>query len=86
MNKATREAITHGHPMRWEMDAASAVGRLNLVATTYTYESGAVRTRKVWSTYNAKDAHFVHGEIVRQGGKVSEPTPKALYERWQEEE
>lgn len=84
MNKATREAIEHKFPMHWEIDADCGGCRLLLIAITYTYENGYSRTRKLWATYNAREAHYVHGEILRQGGAVSEPTPKTLFELWQE--
>ncbi len=86
MRKPVCEAIEQKFPMHWETDPDSGVFRLRLIADTYTYESGAVRTRTLWKTYDARHAHYVHGEIVRQGGKVSEPTPREIYEQWQEDE
>ena len=86
MNKPILDAIDRKLPMRWEIDYSRGSFCLMLLARTYTYESGAERTRMLWLTYDARNAHYVHGEILRQGGKVTEPTPKALYEKWQEQE
>lgn len=86
MNKPILDAIDRRLPMRWEIDHSRGGFCLMLLARTYTYESGCTRTRKLWRTYDARNAHYVHGEILRQGGTVSEPTPKALHEKWQEGE
>jgi hypothetical protein len=84
MNKTTRYAIAQNYPMRWESDPNASVFRLRLVAETFRYENGNVRTRRLWSTYSAKAAHYLHSEIARLGGNMAEPTPQALRERWQE--
>ena len=83
MNKPIREAIAQGHPLRWEV-VPSGFFRLRLVAETFTYENGTARTRTLWATYDAREAHYWHGEILAQGGKLAGPTSKEIYERWEE--
>ena len=84
MNKPIIEAIAQGYPMHWQVDSNSHFCRLKLVATTYTYENGRVRTRTLWRTYDIRHAHYMHGEILAHGGKLSGPTPRQIYERWEE--
>ena len=86
MNKQTRKAIEENLPMHWEIAPNCGGCCLLLIATTYTYENGHSRTRKLWRTYNAREAHYVHGEILRQGGVVFEPNPKTLCELYEEKE
>ena len=85
MNKPIAKAIAEGHPLRWET-MPSSFCRLRLVAETFTYENGRVRTRTLWTTYDAREAHYRHGEIIAQGGKLQGPTPKEIYERWEEDQ
>jgi len=70
--------------MRWEMDPASAVGRLNLVATTYTYENGNVRSRTLHRTHDPIAALRLSDDIKALGGRLEGKSPSDLYARWQE--
>ncbi len=83
MNKPIARAIAEGHPLYWEV-VPSSFCRLRLVAEVFTWENGRVRTRTLWTTYDELLAHYQHGEILAQGGKLQGPTPKEIYERWQE--
>ena len=84
MNKATHEAIQHKHPMHWELDPDSVAGRMRLIATTATYETGRCRTRVLYRTYTAATAQLLTDSIVAQGGVVTGTSPEALQERWRE--
>ena len=84
MNKATHEAIQHKHPMHWELNPDSVAGRMRLIATTATYETGRCRTRVLYRTYTAAAARLLTDSIVAQGGIVGGTSPEVLQERWRE--
>ncbi len=83
MNKQIKQAIDEDFPLHWETDPER--GDLKLIATTYVYEYGSVRTRTVWRTYDFCYAHAIHGQIVNNGGRIHGLTPKEIYERQQDE-
>ncbi len=70
MNKDTQSAINEAYPLRWEADGIGGFG-VKLVATTYTYENGKVRERKVFHTFSRETARTVDAEVRAAGGKLS---------------
>ncbi len=85
MNQNTRWAIKEGFPLRWEADGIGGFG-VKLVATTYTYENGKIRERKVFHTFSRETARMVDAEVRAAGGKLSGPGPDAVYDTWHEEQ
>ena len=83
MNQNTRWAIKEAFPLRWEADGIGGFG-VKLVATTYTYENGNVRERKVFHTFSRETARTVDAEVRAAGGKLSGPGPDAAYDTWHE--
>lgn len=84
MNKPIRNAIAQGYPMQWEMDPSSVAGCMRLVAITYTYENGNVRTRTLERTYSPVAACRLSREIAAASGKLEGPSPDDLHARWSE--
>lgn len=83
MNQNTRWAIKEGFPLRWEADGIGGFG-VKLVATTYTYENGKVRERKVFHTFFRPSARAVDVGVRMAGGKLTGPGPDAVYDTWHE--
>ena len=83
MNQNTRWAIGQAFPLRWEADGIGGFG-VKLVATTYTYENGKVRERKVLHTFFRATARAVDVGVRVAGGKLSGPGPDAVYDTWHE--
>lgn len=83
MNQNTRWAIGQAFPLRWEADGIGGFG-VKLVATTYTYENGKVRERKVFHTFFRATARAVDVGVRVAGGKLSGPGPDAVYDTWHE--
>ena len=83
MNQNTRWAIKEAFPLRWEADGIGGFG-VKLVATTYTYENGKVRERKVFHTFFRATARAVDVGVRVAGGKLSGPGPDAVYDTWHE--
>jgi hypothetical protein len=85
MNQNTRWAIKEAFPLRWEADGIGGFG-VKLVATTYTYENGNVRERKVFHTFQRSTARCVDLAVRMAGGKLAGPGPDAVYDTWNEEQ
>ena len=85
MNQNTRWAIGQAFPLRWEADGIGGFG-VRLVATTYTYENGKIRERKVFHTFSRETARMVDAEVRAAGGKLAGPGPDAVYDTWHEEQ
>ena len=83
MNQNTRWAIKEASPLRWEADGIGGFG-VKLVATTYTYENGRIRERKVFHTFSRETARIVDAEVRAGGGKLTGPGPDAVYDTWHE--
>ena len=83
MNQNTRWAIKEAFPLRWEADGIGGFG-VKLVATTYTYETGKVRERKLFHTFLRETERAVDAEVRAAGGKLSGPGPDAVYDTWHE--
>ena len=83
MNQNTRWAIGQAFPLRWEADGIGGFG-VKLVATTYTYENGKIRERKVFHTFFRATARAVDAGVRVAGGKLSGPGPDAVYDTWHE--
>ena len=83
MNQNTRWAIKEAFPLRWEADGIGGFG-VKLVATTYTYENGRIRERKVFHTFSRETAGAVDAEVRAAGGKLAGPRPDAVYDTWHE--
>ena len=83
MNQNTRWAIGQAFPLRWEADGIGGFG-VKLVATTYTYENGKIRERKVFHTFFRATARAVDVGVRVAGGKLSGPGPDAVYDTWHE--
>jgi hypothetical protein len=54
------------------------------VATTYTYENGKIRERKVFHTFSRETACALDAEVRAAGGKLAGPGPDAVYDTWHE--
>ena len=83
MNQNTRWAIKEAFPLRWEADGIGGFG-VKLVATTYTYENGKIRERKVFRTFSRETALAVDAEARAAGGKLAGPEPDIVYDTWHE--
>jgi len=83
MNQNTRWAIKEAFPLRWEADGIGGFG-VKLVATTYTYENGKIRERKVFRTFSRETALAVDAEARAAGGKLAGPGPDIVYDTWHE--
>ena len=83
MNQNTRWAIGEAFPLRWEADGIGGFG-VKLVATTYTYENGKIRERKVFHTFSRETACALDAAVRAAGGKLSGPGPDAVYDTWHE--
>ena len=83
MNQNTRWAIGQAFPLRWEADGIGGFG-VKLVATTYTYENGKIRERKVFHTFSLETACALDAEVRAAGGKLAGPGPDAIYDTWHE--
>jgi len=83
MNQNTRWAIKEAFPLRWEADGIGGFG-VKLVATTYTYENGNIRERKVFHTFSREAARAVDTEVRAAGGQLAEPGPDTVYDTWHE--
>lgn len=84
MNKATREAIENGCPMRWKGDSVGGFG-VKLVAVTYTYETGKARERILWRTFSIGAARKTHHALIRAGAKLTGPDPETAYRDFADE-
>lgn len=84
MNQQTKQAITAGHPMYWERSDYHPDGTIVLVAVTYTYDSGAVRTKKLTRTWSYTNARDLSDEIVAAGGTVDTSLLSILEDEWNE--
>ena len=83
MNRNTRWAINEAFPLRWEADGIGGFG-VRLVATTYTYENGKIRERKVFHTFSRETARCVDLAVRMAGGKLAGPGPDTVYDTWHE--
>jgi hypothetical protein len=74
--KPIREAIDAGCLMYW----AGAEAKFQLLAVTWSYENGTVRTRKVWESYSEGMARNVDLAVREQGGNLDRGLLPALLE------
>ena len=83
MNAPTRASIEAGHPLRWEADGIDGFGTV-LIATTYTWENGHARERRLAHTFSRENARRLHAEVVAAGGHIHGPGPDEAWDTWKE--